>query len=423
MDAMSVRRASGPARWVLIAAGSVAVIAVGGWLLLGYLRPRVSVTEAVMGPVIQAFYSTGTVQPVRDYPIRSNIEGILTEVRVDKGDRVNAGQPLATVEVPELRFRADQAQAELEEKQKRADPQTSPVLAEYHARIQAATELLAIAQREQDRLQALVGRDAASSTDLDRAIDRVKVVWTELETAKAQMAIRQLELDKDLQVAQAGLKIARWSLDQQTLRSPIDGTVLDWPVPVGTRVAVNDRIMLVADVQPKNLVMRAAVDEEDITRVRPGQTVHMTLYAFPDRTFVGVVQRVYDQADENRRTFEVDVHLSEPSEELQPGMTGELAFILQSRESAVVVPSQAVQGGVVYLLRDGRVEPAKVVVGLTSIERTEIVSGIKPGDRVIITPIGSIAEGQAVRASLVDPLTAAGLNKKQVEEQPFKAFD
>jgi multidrug efflux pump subunit AcrA (membrane-fusion protein) len=97
VHSMKTRRAQSPARWVLIVATVTAALAGGAWLALNYARPLVSVSEAVEAPVVQAFYSTGTVQPVREYPIKSNVAGIITEVRVDKGDRVKKGDALAMV--------------------------------------------------------------------------------------------------------------------------------------------------------------------------------------------------------------------------------------------------------------------------------------------------------------------------------------
>src|SRR3954469_4910716 len=89
------RRAQSSVRWVLTASVVIAALIVAAVLALRYLRPVVVVTEAVEGPVVQAFYSTGTIQPVREFPIKSNTAGILTDVKVDKGDHVTKGQPLA----------------------------------------------------------------------------------------------------------------------------------------------------------------------------------------------------------------------------------------------------------------------------------------------------------------------------------------
>src|SRR3954463_9875664 len=115
------RRAQSTLRMILWIAGTTIVLAAAAMAVLHYLRPAVTVTEAVEGPVVQAFYSTGTIQPEREFPIKSNTAGILTEVKVDKGDRVAKGQPLAVVSDPALNYAKDKAQAELDEKIKRAD--------------------------------------------------------------------------------------------------------------------------------------------------------------------------------------------------------------------------------------------------------------------------------------------------------------
>ena len=420
---MKQRRAQSTARWVLTAAIGVGALAAGAYVVLRFARPVLTVTEAVEAPVVQAFYSTGTVQPEREYPIKSNVAGILTEVRVDKGDRVKKGDPLVVVAEPELRFAADKAGAELVERQKRADAATSPVLKEFEARISASQDILAIAEREERRLSELVARNAASQTDLDKAIDRMKVAWAEVQSWKAQYAAKQLELERELEVAKAALATAEWNLEQQTLRSPIDGVVLDRPTSLGTRLAINDQVMRVADVAPAKLVMRAAVDEEDVTKVRVDQDVRMTLYSFAGKVLRGTVTRIYDQADEARRTFEVDVRLNEPSDRLAPGMTGELAFIMDAKEKAVAIPAQAVQGGIVYGVRDGHLVKLDAQVGLRSIERVEILSGVSAGDRVVISPIGDLQDGKPVRTRYLDPATAAGLNKPAVNDSNFKGFN
>jgi HlyD family secretion protein len=180
--------------------------------------------------------------------------------------------------------------------------------------------------------------------------------------------------------------------------------------------------MLIADVRPEKLIMRAAVDEEDVTRLREGQTVRMTLYAFESRSFEGKVSKIYDQADAERRTFEVDVKFADAEPRLQPGMTGELAFIMDEKPKAVVIPSQAVQDGAELVVRDGRLAKVKHDIGLRGFERTEIRAGIKSGDRVVISALDGLADGQRVRTTLVDPAAAAGLNKPVQKDDSFKGF-
>lgn len=420
------RSATSMIRLTLELGAFAAVVSVAVWGTLRVLRPQVSVSEVVEGPVVQAFYSTGTIEPEREYPIRANVGGILTEVLVDKGDRVAAGQPLAVVNEPALQFALDKALAELKEKEARADPARSPVLQEFDRRIAAMQGMLAIAEREQARqTQALESR-AGSQADLDRALDRVKLLSMDVEALRAQRDAKLLELQRDVDVAKAAVDTARWNVQQQTLRAPVDGVVLDRPTSQGTRVAVNDTILRLADVRPESLVIRAAVDEEDIIHVQPGQAVTLTLYSFPGEVFTGKVSRLYDQADADRRTFEVDVLFDRPHERFAPGMTGELAFILGRKERAVVVPSQAVQNGAVYTV-NGRdvLERREVTVGLSSVERTEIVSGLSVGEKVVISSVSDLSPGRSVRATFVDPVAAAGLNRKAgaPEGAAFKGFN
>ena len=80
----------------------------------------------------------------------------------------------------------------------------------------------------------------------------------------------------------------------------------------------------------------------------------------------GRVTRIYDEADPNRRTFEVDVQLVPPDKRLSPGMTGELAFIMAAKDKAVVIPSQAVQNGSVWVVRENRLVKTTPQLGLSS---------------------------------------------------------
>lgn len=411
-------------------AAVVGAVALGAYVAFAAMRPTVTVTELTERRVVQAFYATGTVSPEREYPIRTPTAGLLADVFVDKGDAVTRGQRLAFVNDPDLPAKVKQAAAELAEKRARADVERSPVIQEFDSKIRFTNEMVEIADREQRRLRGLIESNAGSQTDLDRALDRLKLVSMEVATWQSQRDAKLLELRKDVDVARAALDAATENARRQTLVSPVEGVVLDRPVAQGTRLAVNDHVMRVADVRPGKLVMRAAVDEEDITKVRVDpadpQLVQMSLYAFSprpgereveQRVFEGRALRKYDQADPDRRTFEVDVSLPAAETRFQPGMTGELAFVMQAKEKAPVIPSQAVQDGGVFVVRGRRlVRVDDVRLGVSGVERVEIVLGLQPGDRVVISPAAELKVGQWVRQTYMDPDAAAGLNKPKEKE-------
>jgi RND family efflux transporter MFP subunit len=391
-----------------------------------YLRPAVDITEVVNGPVVEAFYATGTVSAEHEYSVRASVAGIL-HLAIDKGSVVKRGDLLGTVDNADLRFSVDQAKAELKRKLALADDATSPVLSELRAKHAAANDQLQIALTDEKRVTDLMGHGGTSQNDLDQAMNRAKIVWSDEESFKSQILAKKLDLQRDVEVAQAALASAQWELDQATIHSPIDGTVLDWPVSDGTRVAVNDHILQLADVSPGHLVMRAQVDEEDKNRLRPPtegdrQIVKMTLYAYPNEILDGKVERIYDKADPDRRTYEVDITFDRPDLRLAAGMTGELNFIVAQRQNAMIVPTQAIQGGSVLIVRDGRLEKPDIVTGLKSIERTEIVSGLNQGDEVVISPILDLEPGWSVRTHWIDPVIASDLNDPKTSGDSFKGF-
>lgn len=389
---------------IVLIAGAAAVYAT--------LRPAVVTTTITTGPVVRAVYATGTISPVREYPIRSRRAGTLQQVLVDKGDHVATSQPVAIIADASLTYAVEKARAELEEKKARVDAASSPVLAEFDAKIRATNQLLDIAQRDEARLRQLAEKQAGSTTDLDRAMDRVQNTTMALESFKSQRASAELELRREFSFAESALRTAEFDFAEQTATSPIDGVVLDRPIAQGTRVAINEVLCRVADVTPQKLVMRAAVDEEDVTRVTVGQKVIMTLYAFEGDAFEGKVKTIYAEADPNRRTFEVDVEVVKPSDRFQPGMTGELAFVIEEKTSAHIVPSQAVQkDGTVYVIRGGVITQEKPQIGVRSIDRVEIVSGLPSDALVIISPLEPGSIGKHARVTEVDPHTAVGMDQ------------
>jgi multidrug efflux pump subunit AcrA (membrane-fusion protein) len=413
-------------KWIVVIIVAVSLSAAAVFAAVSYLRPTVDVTEVVHGPVVEAFYATGTVSAEHEYSIRSNVAGIL-HLSVDKGITVKRGQILAVVDNADLRFAVDQAKAELRRKEQMAEDTTSPVLMELRSKLQATNEQLQIALDDEKRVTALMGHGATSQNDLDLSMNRVKALWSDAEAYKSQIAARKLDLQRDLEVARAALSSAQWELDQATIRSPINGTVLDWPVSDGTRVAINDHVLQLADVSAGHLVMRAQVDEEDKNKLRPPtdadrQVVKMTLYAYPNEILTGTVDKIYDKADPDRRTYEVDVKFDRPDLRLAAGMTGELNFIVAQQQNATIVPTQAVQGGMVMTIQDGRLERPDIVLGLKSVERTEILSGLNDGDTVVISPILDLQPGQSVRTHRIDPIVAAGLNEPKTSSDSFKGF-
>jgi multidrug efflux pump subunit AcrA (membrane-fusion protein) len=97
--------------------------------------------------------------------------------------------------------------------------------------------------------------------------------------------------------------------------------------------------------------------------------------------------------------------------------------VIDQKERSNVLPSQAVQAGEIWVVKDGRLKKAEVKLGLRSVERVEVLSGLHADEMVVISPVGEMRETRRVRTQFMDPTEAAGLNKpKTTGESPFRGF-
>lgn len=448
---MALRRRISPLQWTLLAVVVLAV-AGGAWAAVRMSRPAVVVTPLVEAEAVQAFYATGTLEPAdREHPVRSFVPGFVrppteTGRLIDKGDFVRAGEPIAVIYNDQYALTLAKAKADLAEKTARADAATSPVLIGLDRQVASAEEKARVAQSEVDRLTPGLSQGTTSQAELNRAVDKLQAERSLLEGLRSERGQAKLRLDRELAESRSALDVAQWMQDRTVIRAPVSGYAMDKPAQPGTRVGENDLIVTIADTSPGNLVMRAQVDEEDVTKVwapppklppagqwfgafaavtalmppdRQPQVVRMSLYAFADRDrpFTGHVVRIYPKADPDRRTFEVDVAIDDPSPRMQAGMTGELAFETARKSRAVVAPSQALQGGRFWVIRDGKLTPAEATPGLRSVERVEVATGLKPGDQVVISPVAALEPGTRVRVGQVqDPTAAAEANRPKKKE-------
>jgi multidrug efflux pump subunit AcrA (membrane-fusion protein) len=148
----------------------------------------------------------------------------------------------------------------------------------------------------------------------------------------------------------------------------------------------------------------ADVDEEDIPRVRVGMKVVLRADALPSRTFDGEVGEITPKGDPVARTYRVRIRLAEP-DAFSVGMTVDANLIVSVREHALLVPTAALSGAAVWLVRDGRLVRQPVRAGVTSVAQTEIQDGLDDDARLVAAPTDALKEGRRARIRTL-PATA-----------------
>ena len=309
---------------------------------------------------------SGTLEPYLQVEVRAQVPGVVTNLRVDRGDAVRQGELLARIEAEGIRGQAASARAG----------------------VAAAEANLALARRQLDSSRRLYEAGAMSEMEFRQA-------QAAYEAAQAQLAAAEA------QALGAGESARRASVE-----SPINGVVSQRTVSEGE--AVNPAQPLFTVVNTSQLELAGRVGVEAASQIRPGMPVEFRIDAYPGRVFSGTVARVEPTADPATRQVGVYVRLPNAGNALVGGVFATGRILTGAQTAVLTVPSGAIRGTgsepYVWALRDGQVVRQPVQVGARSEAqgRVEIRSGLEAGDQVVVTP-GALAEGTPVRVRAAEP--------------------
>lgn len=319
------------------------LLAAGGFTLAWqwFAPPVVKVGHPTRGPAIQAVYATGNVEASVTVTIAPQVGGRLVALLADEGSRVAQGQVLARLDDSDLRASLGDEQSKLR-------------YAEQHW------------QRE----QALFQSGFATIDQLDQA-------RSTLDSARA--TTRRLEEQ----------------IKFMTLRAPGAGRIIRRDGEVGDFIPLNQPVFYLAQAGAPPRIT-TVVDEEDIAGVRVGQPAQITADGYPGRVFEGTVAEITAKGDPLARNYRVRIALPSGTP-LMIGMTTEVNIILARREHALLVPSTALNGNAIWLVRDGRAHKQTLTLGAKGADRTEVQAGLNDGDTFIAEPPAELKDRQQVR--------------------------
>ncbi|MCA1732160.1 MAG: efflux RND transporter periplasmic adaptor subunit [Acidobacteria bacterium] len=358
-------------RRLLIALAIVAVLALVVWRVTRADPIPVRAATIDRGRVERSVANTraGTVSACRRAKLAPPSGGAIAALPVREGDRVEAGQILL-----ELWNEESAAQARVAEEQSR-----SVVLRAEEACVAAAT-----AAREAERARTLHRDGLLPEDQLDRAISSATSLRAACDAARA-----------DVQQGVARVAGARATLTRTVLRAPfagvvakITGEVGEFSTPSPPGIPTPPAVDLIDD---SCLYVTAPIDEVDIARVRVGQPAWITIDALPGQRFAGRVRRVAPyvlDVEKQARTVDVELEFAdlEAVKTLLVGYSADAEIVLEVREDVVRVPTQAIlEGSRVLVINDGTLNERKLQTGLANWQFTEVLSGVEPGDSIVLS--------------------------------------
>ena len=348
------------------------------------------------GPLTQAVTATGTLNPVVNVQVGSQVSGNIAKLFSDFNSQVKAGDVVAQIDPALFQATVTQTEGDL-------------------ASAQAALEL---AKLNATRTQQLFTQKNSSQQDLDQAM-------ANLHQAEANVKIKQGALDK-----------AKADLDHCTITSPIDGVVISRSVDVGQTVAASLQapiIFMIANDLTK-MQIDSNVAEADVGVVTIDQNVDFTVDAFPTHTFHGKVTQVRNApiTVQNVVTYDTVIGVSNPDLKLKPGMTANVSILIAHRDNVLQIKNAALRyrptdatptearstsasspsgarssGGrerrsgerTVYVLSGGRPKPTQIKTGISDGISTEVLEGLKEGDRVVTAELTSTSPSSSPAAN------------------------
>ena len=315
------------------------------------------------------------VNPNRVSRVPLPVAGRVTRVLVRLGDSVAAGQPLLMLESPEANAATT------------ACRQSESAVTQANAALSQANAALVKAQADYDRAADLFAHDSVAKKEVINSESALKQSKAAVELARAGVEQAEAARAQTLKaVGLLGIKPGD-AKPRVVVRAPLAGKVLEIGIVAGEyRNDTTAPVLTIADLRA--VWMTSDVPENSIRLISVGESVDITLDAYPDQTFSGRVARIADTLDPKTRTVKVMIELNNARGRLKPEMFGRIRHLEGVREFPALPVGGIVQDGgknIIYVEQGkGRFEAREVVTGRRSGDLAPIVSGARPGERVVV---------------------------------------
>ncbi len=337
--------------WVWTAAALILGVTTLGWWWGRDTGPKPQYRTALIerGSLQASVSASGTVNPVTQVSVGTQVSGQIRDIHADFNDEVRAGQLIAEIDPETFEYRVRSALADLDAA--RASVLTAQAnAAATRAQVSRAQTELAEARRVHERNLQLVAQGFISQSEGDRTLAALNSAQESLKSAEALAAVSEAQIrsaQATVTQRESSLAQARIDLGRTRITSPVDGIVIKRAVERGQTVAASLQApeLFVIAQNLADMQVDASVDEADVGRIRPGQQVSFTVDAFPGQTFEGAVQQVRKAAQNvsNVVTYTAVIGFSNASGRLLPGMTANVRVVTEAREGVLKLPNAALR--------------------------------------------------------------------------------
>lgn len=345
--------------------------------------------------------SVGSLFPLDEVTVSSEVEGRVEQVLVDVGDHVAAGQTIVKVVQTELQLTLEQQRASLQQARARLglsekgedlrDVRSAP-------EVKKAAADLADAEQKYLRAKTLFEQGLLPKQSFDEAESRHNA-----SRAAYDLSVQAVEnLRAQLAQSKAATSLAQKKVGDSMIRAPFAGQVKERSVTQGQYLKVQTPVMVIVNIDP--LRVRLQVPEKMAAWVKTGQEVTVSVEAFPGRAFTGKITRINPSVNQQTRAFEVEALIDNRESLLKPGFFVKATIPSSVVVDALIIPQEAllyVYGVYKVFVIDGNtLKEREVKIGERTGDEVEIVEGLAVGDRVALATKGQeLKEGAIVESA------------------------
>ncbi|MBI5233770.1 MAG: efflux RND transporter periplasmic adaptor subunit [Deltaproteobacteria bacterium] len=320
------------------------------------LRVRVWKAEKKDMPI--EIKAVGTIEAEERVVLRSELNAPVTGLHVDEGDSVRKGALMAVLDRNTFGLVVERTEAEL----KRAKAE------------------LGFAIKDFERKEALIAEGMITRADYDSAL-----------AARDKAAADAERLD-------AALRLAKEDLNDSAVISPLDGYVEERFVATGSYLKEGDELFTIIDTDPVKVSVN--VPEAYLKDLRKGHAVSLTVAAFPEREFGGIIYFINPKTDEGTRTVEVKARIKNPDGALRPGFFADVTIRTGVKKGIFLVPEKSVitkeAKDILYTVSGAAARLREVTLGERHVGTVEVLSGIDEGDIIVTDGVHGLSDGARI---------------------------
>ena len=385
----------------------------------------VEVAQPVRRPLVRALHMPATLQAGEAADLFAKVSGYVSTVAVDIGSRVEKGQVLVRISVPEMADELRQAQALLEATRAKVRAlqaravQAETLIATARAEIRRRAAEYDLRKITVDRQEQLRRENAISQQDFDEVISKLAIADAQVKIAQAGLASAQAQkqaveadgsvVQSELAVEEARLAQLNTLMEYATIRAPFDGVITDRLVDPGAfvRSAAEGNttpLLTIANVSYIRLVLE--IPESDAPHVRVGTEVEIDVTALEEEPIGATIARTAVALKTNTRTMRVEVDLDNKNGRLAPGMYAKVTVTLEFKQQALVIPSKAIRvrgrDVSVLVVEDAVARARPIKIGYDDGIWAEVLEGLSGDERIIVSAGSAVAPGAPVSAVLTE---------------------